>query len=126
MSNANLSGRSVRLVPLSLDHAEALFPSASDPEVWQWMPRRRPENVAQTRAMLGRMLADQARRCFAVLRAADDKVIGSTSLYELDLAQGRASSTGPVGGLTERPRHWPVDHAMTVCPLVQSISNRVI
>ncbi|MGY3676384.1 RimJ/RimL family protein N-acetyltransferase [Streptomyces sp. TE33382] len=39
--------------------------------------------------MLSQMLADQARRCFAVQRLTDDVVIGSTSLYELDLAQGR-------------------------------------
>ncbi|WP_406733412.1 GNAT family N-acetyltransferase [Streptomyces sp. NBC_01794] len=90
MSNDSLSGHTVRLVPLSVDHAEALFPSASDPEVWRWMPRPRPESLIQMRAMLSRMLADPARRCFAVRRLADGVVIGSTSLYELDQDQGRA------------------------------------
>ncbi|MEV0739484.1 GNAT family protein [Streptomyces sp. NPDC050549] len=90
MSNDSLSGRTVRLVPLSVDHAEALFTSASDPEVWRWMPRPRPDSLPEMRAMIGRMLADQARRCFAVQRLTDDTVIGSTSLYELDLAEGRA------------------------------------
>lgn len=33
-----LLGKTIRLVPLSIDHAEALLPSASDPEVWRWMP----------------------------------------------------------------------------------------
>jgi len=40
--------------------------------------------------MISQMLADQARRCFAVQRLTDDAVIGSTSLYELDLAERRA------------------------------------
>ncbi|MEU9015402.1 GNAT family protein [Streptomyces sp. NPDC048479] len=90
MSNDTLAGRSVRLIPLSVDHAEALLPSASDPEVWRWMPRPRPESLIQMRAMLSQMLADPARQCFAVQRLADGAVIGSTSLYELDMAQGRA------------------------------------
>ncbi|MFK0292619.1 GNAT family N-acetyltransferase [Streptomyces sp. NPDC090442] len=90
MSNGSLTGRIARLTPLSVDHAEALFPSASHPEVWRWMPRPRPESLPQMRAMLDRMLTDPTRRCFAVQRLTDGAVIGSTSLYELDLAQGRA------------------------------------
>ncbi|MFE2518245.1 GNAT family N-acetyltransferase [Streptomyces mirabilis] len=49
MTNQPLEGTVVRLVRLSPDHAEALFPSASDPEVWRWMPRARPETVVQLR-----------------------------------------------------------------------------
>lgn len=40
--------------------------------------------------MISQMLADRARQCFAVQRLTDAAVIGSTSLYELDLAEGRA------------------------------------
>ncbi|WP_217166909.1 GNAT family N-acetyltransferase [Streptomyces sp. AC512_CC834] len=90
MSDDSLTGRTVRLIPLSVDHAEALFPSASDPEVWRWMPRPRPASHMEMRAMLGQMLEDPARQCFAVQRLDDEAVIGSTSLYELDLVQGRA------------------------------------
>ncbi|MER8157517.1 GNAT family protein [Streptomyces sp. NPDC094472] len=72
------------------EHADALFPSASDPEVWRWMPRTRPETVTQTRTMLSQMIADPARRCFAVQRRDDGAVIGSTSLYDLDLDESRA------------------------------------
>lgn len=54
------------------------------------MPRARPENASQVRAMLGAMIADPARRCFAVRRCGDDAVIGSTSLYDLDPAESRA------------------------------------
>ncbi|MEV6006477.1 GNAT family protein [Streptomyces sp. NPDC051976] len=90
MSDNSLLGRTIRLVPLAVDHAEALFPSASDPEVWRWMPRPRPGSVTETREMIGHMLADPARRCFAVQRVTDRAVVGSTSLYELDLDEGRA------------------------------------
>jgi RimJ/RimL family protein N-acetyltransferase len=89
VSNQPLEGTVVRLVRLSPDHAEALFPSASDPEVWQWMPRARPETVGQLRAWLGEMTADPTRRCFAVQRRDDGTVIGSTSMYDLDLTESR-------------------------------------
>ncbi|MFD7498126.1 GNAT family N-acetyltransferase [Streptomyces sp. NPDC059832] len=90
MNNNSFLGDAVRLVPLSTDHAEALLPSASDPEVWRWMPRPRPETVTQMHALLSEMIVDPARRCFAVQRCADDAVIGSTSLYDLDLTESRA------------------------------------
>ncbi|MFD0416699.1 GNAT family N-acetyltransferase [Streptomyces sp. NPDC127108] len=90
MSDDSLLGRVVRLISLSTDHAEALFASASDPEVWRWMPRPRPGSFNEMRAMISQMLTDRTRRCFAVQRLADGAVIGSTSLYELDLPEGRA------------------------------------
>ncbi|MFD8428376.1 GNAT family N-acetyltransferase [Streptomyces coelicoflavus] len=90
MSNDALTGRTARLVPLSVDHAESLLPSASDPEVWRWMPRPRPESLAEIRSMLEQMIDDPARRCFTVQRLDDQSVVGSTSLYEVDLVQGRA------------------------------------
>ncbi|MFD8549812.1 GNAT family N-acetyltransferase [Streptomyces sp. NPDC059649] len=90
MSHESLLGRAVRLIPLSVDHAEALFPSASDPEVWRWMPRPRPGSLIEIQAMISQMLADRARRCFAVQRLTDEVVIGSTSLYELDRVESRA------------------------------------
>ncbi|MCA1221540.1 GNAT family N-acetyltransferase [Streptomyces sp. 8L] len=90
MSHDALTGSVVRLVPLSTDHAEALFPSASDPEVWRWMPRPRPETLAGTRAMLGEFVSNPDWRCFSVQRLDDGAVIGSTSLYDLDPAEGRA------------------------------------
>ncbi|MFJ4923599.1 GNAT family N-acetyltransferase [Streptomyces sp. NPDC088725] len=90
MNDTYLLGGAVRLVPLSTDHAEALLPSASDPEVWRWMPRPRPENATQMRVLLGQMIADPARRSFAVRRCDNDAVIGSTSLYDLDQAESRA------------------------------------
>jgi RimJ/RimL family protein N-acetyltransferase len=42
------------------------------------------------RAMLSQMIADPARRCFAVQRSDDGAVIGSTSLYDIDLDESRA------------------------------------
>ncbi|MFB7495280.1 GNAT family N-acetyltransferase [Streptomyces sp. NPDC056161] len=92
MSNQLLEGAVVRLVPLSTDHTDALFPSASDPEVWRWMPRPRPRTTAQMHAMLAELTADPTRRGFAVQRRDDGAVIGSTSLYDLDPGHSRAEA----------------------------------
>lgn len=54
------------------------------------MPRRRPEDLTQLGTLIADMIADPARRPFAVRRRADGKVIGSTSLYDLVLPEGRA------------------------------------
>lgn len=40
--------------------------------------------------MIRQMLADPTRRCLAVQKLPEYMVIGSTGLYELDLAEGRA------------------------------------
>jgi N-acetyltransferase len=90
VSNQFLEGTVVRLVPMSTDYTEALFPSASDPDVWQWMPRPRPRTKAEMSDMLAELIADPHRHCFAVQRRKDGAVIGSTSLYDLDLDQSRA------------------------------------
>ncbi|WP_406395230.1 GNAT family N-acetyltransferase [Streptomyces sp. NBC_00882] len=90
MNDKSLDGDVIRLEPLAVDHVAALFPSASDPEVWRWMPHPRPTSVAELRDMLGKMTADPAWRCFAVRRRDDDTVIGSTSIYALDLNESRA------------------------------------
>ncbi|MGW2898798.1 GNAT family N-acetyltransferase [Streptomyces sp. NPDC001212] len=76
MSNDSLLGRAVRLIPLSVDHAEVLLPSASDPEVWRWMPRPRPNSLTEMRAMFSQLLADRARRCFSVQRLTDQAIMG--------------------------------------------------
>lgn len=54
------------------------------------MPRPRPESVTQMRGMLSQMIADPARQCFAVQRCDNGDVIGSTSLYDIDVAESRA------------------------------------
>ncbi|MEU0631693.1 GNAT family protein [Streptomyces sp. NPDC005989] len=51
--------------------------------------RPRPGSLIETREMISQMVADPTRRCFAIQRLTDKAVVGSTSLYELDLAEGR-------------------------------------
>lgn len=87
-----LRGRLVRLESLTTDHAESLLPSATDPEVWQWKPVDRPVTAADMRSIISDVLMDHgdgARQPFVVVRLADDSVIGSTTLFDLDLSQGR-------------------------------------
>ena len=57
-----LTGRLVRLEPLTPDHAPALFAAVqADPSVWRWLVMPPPETVAEMGAMIADDLAMQAR-----------------------------------------------------------------
>ena len=75
-----LSGRAVRLEPLTLAHVEALAEVALDPELWTWSP-----SPVGTRADLDRYIgaaraaqAAGAALPFATVDAASGTVVGST------------------------------------------------
>lgn len=82
-----LTGNHVRLVPLELDHADALAAasSASDPSLYAWSPV--PRNPEAARAYIETALAWRAAGtalAFATVRIADGIVIGSTRFFEMD------------------------------------------
>jgi hypothetical protein len=52
-----LTGRYVRLEPLSAEHTEGLFEAGRDPRVWTWPSKRRPADVSGMRALVDGMLA---------------------------------------------------------------------
>jgi RimJ/RimL family protein N-acetyltransferase len=85
-----LTGRLVGLEQLSVDHAELLLASASDPEVWRWKLHPRPETVDDLRAVIRDALLvgpdGVPRQSFLVRRRADGAAIGSTTLYDLSMA----------------------------------------
>lgn len=87
-----LTGRLVSLELLREEHAEALLPSASDPEVWRWKLMPRPTTVAEMAATIrDRLLVDPTgarRQPFVVIRLSDDAAIGSTTLYDLNVVHG--------------------------------------
>jgi N-acetyltransferase len=56
------------------------------------MPRPRPETITQLREFLSETTVDPSRRCFTVQRRADSAIIGSTSLYDLNLAESRTEA----------------------------------
>ncbi|GAA1313840.1 N-acetyltransferase [Planotetraspora silvatica] len=51
-----LTGRYVRLEPLTLQHAEGLLEAGKDPEVWTWLNNGQPTDLAAMRAYVTRLL----------------------------------------------------------------------
>ncbi|MCP2335490.1 GNAT family N-acetyltransferase [Actinomadura rupiterrae] len=84
-----LAGRYVRLEPLTLEHAEGLLDAGKDPQVWRWLSRRQPADLAEMRDFVADALAACDRRerlPWAQIDAATGEVAGTTSFYEIDPA----------------------------------------
>jgi RimJ/RimL family protein N-acetyltransferase len=80
-----LSGKLVRLEPLSHDHHDALVAAAADGEMWdRWYTSvPRPEGM---RAEIDRRLALQEQgvmQPFTTIRVADDEVLGMTTFMDI-------------------------------------------
>lgn len=81
-----LEGRHVRLEPLALRHAPALFAASRDPEIWRWLLVRQFETVADTEKWITDALATQAAGsdvAFATVRQSDGVPIGSTRYLDI-------------------------------------------
>jgi RimJ/RimL family protein N-acetyltransferase len=74
----------VALDALTVGHAEALLPSASDPEVWRWKLVPRPHTVDDMRQLISAVMFGTERQPFVVRRLDDGQVIGSTTLAQFD------------------------------------------
>ncbi|OEJ24536.1 GNAT family N-acetyltransferase [Streptomyces agglomeratus] len=84
-----LTGRFVRLEPLSADHAEGLFEALKDPSVWTWLSHEQPADAAGMRGIVEELLAKQEGGdsvAFAQIDVATGEVAGSTSYYEIEPA----------------------------------------
>ena len=82
----SLAGRYVRLEPLEQRHEPALAEAAAGPPElyrWTWVPRGPAEAADYVRLATAQRTAGRAVP-FAVLRAADGVVIGSTRFWQLD------------------------------------------
>lgn len=81
-----LAGRHVRLVPLRMEHAEALCAAGDEDDVWRWVLPR-PRGVEGYTAYI-RWALDQAvlgqQLPFAVVRAADGVLVGTTRYAHID------------------------------------------
>ena len=83
-----LSGRHVRLEPLTPAHIEPMFAAASDPELWRWTLT----HIASMKDMQEYVdAALEAQRVgsalpFATLDASSGEVIGSTRFGNIDVA----------------------------------------
>lgn len=79
-----LSGRHVRLEPLTEAHAEGLLAAGKDPEIWRWLSVGQPTDLTQAQQMVANTLADPARRAWAQIDLATGEVAGTTSYYDID------------------------------------------
>lgn len=83
----DLQGVLVDLSGVLTADADALTPSASDPEVWQGKLVPRPSTVTEMRALI-EARCRPGRQMFTVRRRIGGAVIGSTSLANFDFANG--------------------------------------
>jgi RimJ/RimL family protein N-acetyltransferase len=81
-----LEGQYIRLEPLALRHADALVAaSAGDAELYRWSPV--PQNKSDAVKYIETALAWReagTSEPFAVVRLADEKVVGSTRFFNFD------------------------------------------
>jgi RimJ/RimL family protein N-acetyltransferase len=81
-----LTGRVVRLEPLSLAHAPDLLAVAVDDEIWRYMPYPPVHTEADMRAWIEDLLARQARGNdlpFTVVLQASGRAIGATRYMDI-------------------------------------------
>jgi RimJ/RimL family protein N-acetyltransferase len=86
LTPVTLSGRHVRLVPLTLEHVPGLWEVGREPELWRWTLSS-PDSEEGIRAYVQAALARQAVGAalpFATLDAASGRVIGSTRYHNLE------------------------------------------
>ncbi len=90
----SLEGRFVRLEPLSIEHASALWDVAKNDaeDIFRWIPYSM-RSLDDVRAAINKALAEQERGesvPFATVERTSGKVIGSTRFMNIDRANRRA------------------------------------
>lgn len=87
-----LEGHRVRLIPMTLDHVEALFRAADFPEIWEHTTTLPMETVADIRAYVAVALAEQAEGQAIPLVTVDPvtgEVIGATRFADISATDRR-------------------------------------
>jgi RimJ/RimL family protein N-acetyltransferase len=81
-----LSGASVRLEPLRVEHADGLLASCADERIWPWMVRgafTSREDVLGFVAQADEFRAKNLHLTFAIVRQSDGAVVGSTRYLDI-------------------------------------------
>ncbi|MFD5561206.1 GNAT family N-acetyltransferase [Kitasatospora griseola] len=90
-----LTGRHIRLEPLTRAHVPDLFAAGGgDEELWRWVPvpmPRTPEDMAQ---VIDARLADVHCEPYAVISLADGRAIGVSCYFEADAAEEQVEIGG--------------------------------
>lgn len=86
-----LSGRTVRLEPLALEHVPALCAVGLEPDLWRWTPTA-VSSADEMRTYVSIALDEQRRGIalpFAIIHRASGKTIGSTRYANIDMRNRR-------------------------------------
>ncbi len=86
-----LTGRFVRLEPLSPAHVDALALLAHEPAIWSWMPTRVLDRAALDEWVGEALAAERAGTAlpFATVLLAEDRVVGTTRFMNIAPRDGR-------------------------------------
>lgn len=91
LQQLTLTGRHVRLEPLSLDHLDALVEIGLDPDIWRWSPQS-ITTAQDLRAYVETALDERERGVslpFATVSLDDNRVVGSTRYGNVALGDRR-------------------------------------
>lgn len=90
-----LTGRHVRLEPLSRSHVPDLFTAVGrDEEVWRWVPVPTPQTEAELAAIIEDELADAGCEPFAVIDLATGRAVGVTCYFDFSAVDERLEIGG--------------------------------
>lgn len=78
-----LAGELVRLEPLQQGHAQGLYNRGRSASDWQYMPRARLIDMADTRQWIDEALAVSTQLPFAVVETRKNRVVGSTRFLNI-------------------------------------------
>lgn len=79
-----LSGRLVRLEPLTHDHVEGVLAAADTDDVFRWLSFGRPGDLAAARDLVDLYLDNPALTAWAQVDAVTGQVAGLTTFYDID------------------------------------------
>ncbi|MCR8847928.1 GNAT family N-acetyltransferase [Rossellomorea sp. SC111] len=87
-SPPTLENEKIKLIPLEIKHSKSLL-EANDPEIWRYMLREITtiEEMEQWVAAAIRLREQQTALPFAVVLKEQNKIVGSTRLFEINLTQ---------------------------------------
>ena len=81
-----LYGDAVKLEPLDSSHAEDLFASGGDPEIWRYLPHPQPGSVVDVRRWIDeawKLAATGEELPFAIIDPETGRAVGSTRYLEI-------------------------------------------
>ncbi|WP_330239698.1 GNAT family N-acetyltransferase [Streptomyces sp. NBC_00525] len=85
-----LTGRHVRLEPLTPAHLDDLFAAGgNDDDVWRWLGTPAPRTPQDLEATLTALLADPSYLPFAVIHLETGRAVGWTTYMDIDVANER-------------------------------------